>query len=156
MRHHLAQLNIARLRHPTDHPEIRDFMDGLERINALAEASPGFVWRLKDETGNATEVRHPWSHDPMIIVNLSVWTDPQSLKSFVYRTDHLDFYVRRAEWFERPVEAHYVLWWIPEGHIPTLEEARDRLEDYRRNGATDRAFWFGKLQPAPSAVAAEA
>jgi hypothetical protein len=156
MPYQLAQLNIARLRHPTTHPAIKDFMDGLERINALAESSPGFVWRLKDDTGNATEVQHPWSHDPFIIVNLSVWTDPQSLKNFVYRSDHLDFYVRRADWFERPTEAHYVLWWVPEGHIPSLEEARERLEDYRRNGATERAFWFGKLQPAPTATAAEA
>jgi hypothetical protein len=151
----LAQLNIARLRHPLDHPAIADFVNGLEEINALAEQSPGFVWRLKTESGNATNVEHPWS-DPLVLVNMSVWQSPDDLKAFVYRTQHLEYYLRRADWFEKPAQAHYVLWWIPEGHVPTLEEAKERLDHYRVHGATAHAFWFGKLFPAGDAVGAGA
>jgi hypothetical protein len=144
----LAQLNIARLLHPLDHPQIADFVTGLDEINALAERSPGFIWRLKSDSGNATDVQHPWSGDPFVIVNMSVWRSPQDLKEYVYRSAHLDFYVRRAQWFEKPAEPHYVLWWIPAGHVPTLEEAKERLDHYRQHGATPHAFWFGKLFPA--------
>jgi len=149
---HLAQLNVARLLHPLDDPRIKDFVDGLERINALAERSPGFVWRLQSDSGNATDVQHPWSADPFMLVNMSVWKQPEDLREYVYRSGHMEYFQRRAEWFEKPVEAHYVLWWIPEGHIPTLEEARERLEHYRERGATPHAFWFGKVFPAPAAV----
>jgi hypothetical protein len=152
MTFHLAQLNIARLLHPLDAPEIKDFVDGLDSINRLAELSPGFVWRLKSGSGNATDIRHPWSQDPFVLVNLSVWETPGALKEFVYRSGHLEYYLRRIGWFEKPSEANYVLWWTPKGQIPTLEEARDRLEHYRRYGSTPYAFWFGKLMPAPRVV----
>ncbi len=154
MAFHLAQLNVARVLHPIGHPQIREFMDGLDHINALADQWPGFVWRLKTESGNATDVHHPWSEDPFALVNMSVWKSPEDLKQFVYRSGHLDYYLKRTGWFEKPTKAHYVLWWVPEGHIPTLEEARDRLEHYRANDASPAAFWFGKLFPAPAAAVA--
>jgi hypothetical protein len=146
---HLAQLNVGRVLHPVDHPAIRPFMDGLEHINRLADSSPGFVWRLQTESGNATDVRHPWSSDPFALVNMSVWTSPDALKEYVYRSGHREYLARRAEWFEKPTQAHYVLWWVPEGHIPSLEEAAERLEHYRQNGPTPYAFWFGALFPEP-------
>ncbi len=150
MAFHLAQLNIARLLHPLDHPQIKEFVDGLDHINASAEQSPGFVWRLQSESGNATDVHHPWSDDPFALVNLTVWESPETLKQFVYRSGHLDYYLKRADWFEKPSQAHYVLWWIPEGRLPSLEEAHQRLEHYRTHGASPHAFWFGKLFPAPT------
>jgi hypothetical protein len=124
----------------------------LERINRLAEESPGFVWRLQSASGNATDVAHPWMSDPFLLVNMSVWKSVEDLKQFVYRSEHLSFYTRRAEWFEKPAAAQYVLWWIPEGHLPGLEEAKERLELYRSRGATPEAFWFGKLFPVPQPV----
>src|SRR6516225_402469 len=100
MSFHLAQINLARLLHPLDDPRIREFVDGLEPINALADAAPGFVWRLKSEGGNATDLQHPWSSDPFLLVNMSVWETPDDLKNYVYRSGHLDYYVKRADWFE--------------------------------------------------------
>src|SRR5262249_5313196 len=152
MSHHLAQLNIARMLHPLDDPRLREFVDALEPINALAESSPGFVWRLKSASGNATDLHHPWSDDPFMLVNMSVWLTPEDLRDYAYRSGHMEIYKRRAEWFEKPSAPTYVLWWVPAGHIPTLEEARDRLEHYRAHGATPHAFWFGKVFPAPVAV----
>lgn len=150
MAYQVAQLNIARLLHPLEHPRLAEFVAGLDRINQLAESSQGFVWRLKTDSGNATDVQHPWSADPFVLVNMSVWETPEDLKNFTYCTDHLDFYMKRAHWFEKPSQPHYVLWWIPAGHIPTLQEAQERLEHYRQNGATPQAFWFGKLFPSPA------
>jgi uncharacterized protein DUF3291 len=152
MSFHLAQLNLARLLHPLADPRIRDFVDGLEHINALADGAEGFVWRLKSDSGNATDIHHPWSEDPFLLVNMSVWKGPEQLRQYVYRSGHREYFQRRAEWFEKPTEPHYVLWWVPEGHVPSLEEARDRLEHYRRHGATAHAFWFGSLFPAPLLV----
>lgn len=150
---HLAQLNIARLLHPLEHDAIRPFVDGLQHINRLADGSPGFVWRLQTESGNATDVSHPWSADPFVIVNMSVWETPDALRSFVYRSGHMEYFARRSEWFEKSKAANYVLWWIRAGHIPSLEEAAERLEHYRRQGSTPHAFWFGKLFPEPAGIA---
>ena len=110
---------------------MKDFVDALDRINQLAEQSDGFLWRLQTESGNATDVQHPWSADPFALVNMSVWHTPKDLKAYVYKSGHMDFYGRRAAWFEKPQPAHYVLWWVPIGHIPSLEEAKERLERYR-------------------------
>ena len=144
--------NVGRLLHPLDHPQIAEFVNGLDGINALAENSEGFVWRFQTESGNATDAQHPWSEDPFMLVNMSVWTSPEDLKNFVYRSGHLEFYLKRAQWFEKLPQAHYVLWWVPSGHVPSLTEAQERLEHYRQHGATPYAFWFGKLLPAPSEV----
>ncbi|MDH3752946.1 MAG: DUF3291 domain-containing protein [Acidimicrobiia bacterium] len=134
----LAQFNVARLLVPIDHPQVADFVDNLDRVNELAEATPGFVWRLQSDSGNATDIEV--EDDEMMIVNMSVWADPESLFDFTYRTSHAEIMRRRAEWFEARVEMHLVLWWVPAGHEPSLDEALDRLGKLRANGPTSEAF----------------
>ncbi|MFN3579701.1 MAG: DUF3291 domain-containing protein [Pseudomonas sp.] len=136
---HLAQLNIARLKAPLDSPELTDFVANLARINALADAAPGFVWRLQTEDGDATGIDFFGSDH---IVNLSVWEGLEPLHDFVYQHDHLDMLRRKQEWFEPMGEAHMVLWWVPAGHLPTLEEAELRLGYLRQLGPTEQAFTF--------------
>ena len=137
---HLAVFNIARLRAPMDDPLIDDFRNNLDPINALAESSPGFVWRLQDESGNATNIT-PYA-DPRVITNMAVWTSVDELADFTYRSGHLEFLRRRRDFFDAPTEAILVLWWIPEGTIPTMEEAMARLEHLRTHGPTPTAFTF--------------
>ncbi|MEL7478049.1 MAG: DUF3291 domain-containing protein [Pseudomonadota bacterium] len=137
---HLAQLNIARAKYPLDAPEIKDFVDNLDVVNATAEQSEGFVWRLKDESGDATSIQA--FDDPSLLINMSVWTCPDSLKDFMFRTHHRDFMRRKGEWFEKLNEDSYVLWWIEEGHIPTTEEAKARLQHLREHGDSPYAFTF--------------
>jgi hypothetical protein len=139
---HLAQLNIGRFRYPTDDPRMSDFMNNLDLINALAERSQGFVWRLKDGGGNATSFR-PFP-DPQMAVNLSVWESVEALERYVYQSVHKRFYGRREEWFDKMATPHFVMWWIPAGHVPTLDEAKERLEYLATHGPSDRAFgWDG-------------
>jgi hypothetical protein len=140
--HHLAQLNVARLHEPIDAPATAEFVAALDPINALADAAPGFVWRLQDDSGNATSILT--TPDPLFIVNMSVWESIEALSDFVYRSDHTPFLRRRREWFEKPSDAFLVLWWVPAGHIPTTDEALDRLETLRTNGPTPEAFTFRK------------
>lgn len=140
---HLAQLNIARILAPMDSPVMEDFVANLDRINALAEAHEGFVWRLKEENDNATSLR-PFPDD-MLIVNMSVWTSPEHLKIYAYQTAHADIMKRRREWFEKHAEAFMVLWWIPEDHMPTLEEAKARLTHLQEQGDTPFAFTFRRV-----------
>jgi Domain of unknown function (DUF3291) len=137
---HLALFNIARLRAPMDDPLIDDFRNNLDPINALAEQSPGFVWRLQDESGNATNIT-PYG-DSLVITNMAVWASIDELADFTYRSGHLEFLRRRRDFFEAPNEAILVLWWIPEGTVPTMEEAMARLEHLREHGPTRRAFTF--------------
>jgi hypothetical protein len=152
-RYHLAQLNVGIATAPLDSSVMADFMDNLDRINALAESSPGFVWRLKADDGNATSLR---PIDDRTMVNMSVWTDPQALAAFVFRTAHVEFMRRRREWFERLPEAYLVLWWVPAGHAPTTDEAVARLAHLREHGATPHAFNFRQLFPPPDAPQAGA
>ena len=137
----LAQLNIGRLRAEVDDPSIADFMANLDRINALAEASPGFVWRLQTDEGNATAIR-AFPDDPLMVLNLSVWESIESLADFAYRSAHTPFLRRRGEWFERLGEAYLVLWWIPAGTVPTVEEALARLDHLKSVGPSREAFTF--------------
>jgi len=123
-----------------DDPTIDDFRNNLDPINALAESSPGFVWRLQDDTGNATGIK-PFGDD-LEIVNLTVWESIDALADFTYRTGHREFLRRRREFFEAPTDAYVCLWWIPEGTIPTVEDAIERLEHLRANGPTPTAFTF--------------
>ncbi|WP_293912485.1 DUF3291 domain-containing protein [Deinococcus sp.] len=143
---HLAQVNIARLRAPLGSPLLADFVAGLEPINALAESSPGFVWRLKDEAGDATQI--PYSDDPAIIVNLSVWQSVEALREFTYRTRHTDFLKRRREWFTR-LDFAVALWWVPAGEFPTPAQARARLELLEARGPCAKVFTFGQVFGAP-------
>lgn len=136
----LAQLNIALAKYSLDAPEIKDFVDNLDLVNSIAEQSDGFVWRLKDESGDATSIK--LFDDPNMIVNMSVWDNVDALKNFMFRTHHRDFMRRKSEWFHRLVEDTYVLWWIEDNHIPTAEEALARLQYLRENGDTPYAFTF--------------
>ncbi len=147
--HELAQLNVGHMKGPMDSAVMAEFAASLERINALADASPGFVWRLQSDAGNATAVR-PFAEEN-VIVNLSVWQDLESLRRYVYESGHLDMLRRRREWFEHPKEAFQVLWWVPRGHRPSIEEAIGRLERLRREGPGAEAFDFRHAYPAPDA-----
>jgi Domain of unknown function (DUF3291) len=144
---HIAQLNIATLVAPLDSPQLADFVAQLGEINALADASPGFVWRLQDENGDATGFR-PFGPD--VIVNLTVWESVDALYAYTYRTDHLGLLQRRREWFRRSARPHLVLWWIGEGERPTTAEAARRLALLEANGPTRDAFTFRHaFGPAP-------
>jgi hypothetical protein len=144
---HIAQVNVGRTVAALDSPELADFVAALDGVNALAEASPGFVWRLKSDSGNATDIKV--SDDPLFIVNMSVWESVEALFEFVYRSMHTKVMVRRREWFDRPAEAFQVLWWVPAGHAPTVEEALKRLQHLRANGPSAHAFTFKERYPAP-------
>lgn len=140
---HLAQLNVGRMAHALDDPRMAGFMDNLDRVNAIADRSSGFVWRLQDEGGNATQIA--FSDDAQMIVNMSVWETPEALEDFTWNTVHQQFYARRAEWFQLMKSHHLVMWWVPAGHIPTLEEAAGRLEHLDTHGSTERAFGWESL-----------
>jgi hypothetical protein len=149
-RYHLAQINIGRLRAPVDSPIVAEFMAALEPINAIADASPGFVWRLQTEDGNATSIR-PFEDDE-ILVNMSVWESIEALGDYVYRSAHTPFMRRRREWFHHMAEAYLALWWVPAGHIPTTAEAAERLRHLQEHGPTAHAFTFRSPFPAPDSA----
>lgn len=136
----LAQLNIARPKFAMDSIGMAGFVNNLDPVNAIAENSPGFIWRLKDDSGNATGIQI--FDDPELIVNMSVWRDVQSLKQFMFKTHHIDFLKRKKEWFEPLDSASYVMWWIEEGHIPGVKEAEERLIYLREHGESEFAFSF--------------
>ena len=140
MTHHLAQLNIGRMLAAIDDPIMAEFVANLDRINALADGASGFVWRLQSDSGNATEFR-PFA-DEMLIVNMSVWESLETLKDYVYKSAHAEIMRNRRQWFEKMDEVFTVLWWIPAGTIPTVEEAKARLESLRQHGETPYAFSF--------------
>jgi hypothetical protein len=137
---HLAEINVARLRYPLDDPRIAEFVASLDRVNALAEMSDGYVWRLKGEAGNATQIRA--YDDPLIIVNMSVWASPEALYDFAYKTMHRRFVQRRKEWFELFGAAYLALWWVEEGRHPDIAEGQRRLAHLERFGPTGYAFNF--------------
>ena len=140
--HHLAQLNIAQMKFAIDAPELTEFVARLDDVNALADDSPGFVWRLQTEDGDATAIDYFGSE---YLVNMSVWSDLESLHNYVYRTAHNEVMARRKEWFERLLKVYSALWWIPAGTIPTIAEADQRLQNLRQNGPTAEAFTFKKI-----------
>jgi hypothetical protein len=146
--HHLAQINIGRLVAPIDDPKIAEFVAQLDAINALADAAPGFVWRLQSSSGNATDI--PFNDDPSVMVNMSVWESLESLRNYVYRSDHMRVLRDRARWFEKMDKPHYCLCWVPAGHIPSVAEGREHVEHYQRCGSTEYSFWFSQHFPAPS------
>lgn len=152
--YHLAQVNIGRVVAPLDSPEMAGFMSQLQPINALADRSAGFVWRLQTPAGDATGIQ-PYE-DPRININLSVWESVELLKEFVYKSGHIAPLRDRLKWFEKPTEAYLAMWWIPAGHIPSVEEARDRLQYRRTWGDTVVAFSFANPYPAPDEPAAHA
>ncbi|KUO12262.1 DUF3291 domain-containing protein [Streptomyces sp. DSM 15324] len=134
----LAQVNIARLRFPLDSPELKDFVDALDPVNADADAADGFVWRLQSQEGDATGIEV--FGDAWLIVNMSVWRNTDALTAYMYQGRHREMLARRREWFERVREAMVTLWWVPAGHRPTVEEAEARLLHLRTHGPTPYAF----------------
>ena len=145
----IAQLDVGRAVAPLDDTVMADFMNWLDEINALAERSPGFVWRLQGDNGNNTDLKV--SDDPLFIVNLSVWSSIDALYDFTYRTDHKTVFKRRHEWFERLGRPNTALWWQPAGTVPTAEEALDRLDRLTMHGPTPEAFTFKQRFPPPIA-----
>ncbi|MDB5666050.1 DUF3291 domain-containing protein [Cypionkella sp.] len=147
--YHLAELNVGRLLAPTDDPRVAEFMGALDRVNGLGKRMPGFVWMMEGSgepgVGN-TEAK--LDGDPQFVSNLTVWDSAEALENFVFGTVHRVFYARRAEWFEILGKMHFVMWWVPVGHKPSLEEALARLADLQANGDTDRAFGWSYLKEA--------
>lgn len=145
--HHLAELNIGRLVASVDDPRVAEFIDNIDRINGLGKRMPGFVWMLEGSGGpGATD--HAIGGDALLVPNLTVWEDAASLETFVWGTVHKQFYEKRAEWFEVLDKMHFVMWWVPEGHKPTLEEALDRLEMLNTKGDSPDAFGWTFLKDA--------
>ncbi len=140
---HLAQLNVGHIRYPTDDPRVAEFMGALDAVNALAERSPGFVWRLQSDAGNATDIK--LTADPQFIVNLSVWETPEQLEHFVWNTVHKRFYQKKGNWFEPMQTPHFVMWWVPAGYLPTPQEALERLAHLTRHGPSEHAFGWESL-----------
>ncbi len=140
---HIAQLNVGTARYETDDPRIAEFMNNLDRVNEIAERSKGFVWRLKDESGNATNFRP--SDDPLFLVNLSVWETVEDLERFVFATVHKKFYARGEEWFHKMTTPRFVMWPVPVGYRPTLDEALSRLDRLTKDGPSDEAFGWERL-----------
>jgi hypothetical protein len=143
---HLAELNIGRLLHPLDDPRMADFADNLDRVNGIADRSEGFVWRLKSESGNATSIQA--FDDPRIIINISLWESVDALERYVWQTVHKRFYGRRHEWFDKMDGPYFVMWWVPQGHRPTVQEALERLQSLKDNGPSDFAFGWESLPAA--------
>lgn len=139
---HLAQLNIANMLETIDHPVMKDFVDNLDRINDIADKSPGFIWRLKDDLGDATRIK--FGDNPNTLVNMSVWRSLADLFAYVYHSDHVEIFKRKKEWFTKMESLHMVLWYVEEGHIPDLAEAQERLLYLQENGETPFAFSFRK------------
>jgi GNAT superfamily N-acetyltransferase len=143
-RAHVAQLNIGTLIAPRDDPRVTEFMDAIDHIDAIADSSPGFVWRLQTADGNATSIHI--SPDPRTLVNMSVWETIDALKMYVYRSDHVEFFRRRAAWFV-PDAKRVALWLVPAGDVPELDEAVRRVEFLERRGPSPYSFGFGRRQP---------
>jgi Domain of unknown function (DUF3291) len=143
----LAQVNIGRIRGPMDSEVMAEFAAALDPVNAIADAAPGFVWRLQDDDGNATSI-HVFDDDRMLI-NMSVWASLDALADFVMRTEHRDYLRRRREWFERIEQPFVALWWVPAGHLPTPAEAKERVDHLAEHGPTPHAFSFRQAFPPP-------
>jgi hypothetical protein len=137
--YHLAEINIARMKGvDINDPIMKEFVDNLDKVNAIAESSEGFVWRLKDESNNATDL-NPYN-DVQVIINISVWETIESLETYMYKTFHSDFLKRRKEWFQSFGKVSTALWWVPKGHYPTIEEAVEKLDYLQKNRPSEKVF----------------
>lgn len=152
--YHLAQVNIAKARAPLDHPRMKGFVDQLDHINRLAEASPGFVWRLQTDEGDATAIRA--FDDPLVIVNLSVWESMEALRDYVYCGEHLKVLRSKRDWMEKLPTPSLALWWLPVGQLPDVLMARQKLELLQERGASADAFTFARPSPMPGQLAVPA
>lgn len=140
-KYHLAQVNIGRVKAPLEDPVMAGFVNRLDELNALADSSPGFVWRLQTNEGDATYFR-PYPHDDRILMNMSVWETIEALRHYVYKTSHAELLRQRHEWFEKFVGAYTALWWVPVGHRPSIDEMKKRLANLDKHGPTQYAFNF--------------
>jgi hypothetical protein len=140
-RYHIAQVNMGKIRFPLDDPRMHGFMSRLDEINALADGSPGFVWRLQTNDGNATYFR-PYQDDDRILLNMSVWDSIETLRHYVYKTAHVEIMRHREDWFEKFAGVYLALWWVPAGHIPGIDEAKKRVAHLDAHGPTQFAFTF--------------
>jgi len=146
-KYHLAQVNIALAKGEMDTELMNGFVSRLDEINEKADKSEGFIWRLQTDDGDSTAIRV--FDKPLLLVNISVWESIDTLKNFVYTSAHVELIRDRQAWFHKFVDAHQALWWIPQGHIPTTEEAKEKLEHIQKHGSTAEAFHFGKPFPMP-------
>jgi hypothetical protein len=144
---HLAQVNVAQAKADMDSDLMQGFVSRLDEINTLAESAEGFIWRLQEDSGSATAIRV--FDDPLLLINMSVWANLEALKHYVYKSLHVELIKDREVWFNKMGESHQALWWIPSGHIPSTEEARNKLEYLRKNGPSADAFTFAKPYPTP-------
>ena len=142
----LAQLNIARMKAELDDPLMTGFVEQLDHVNSIADSSPGFVWRFESDNGNATDIRA--FDDNTLLVNMSVWEDIEQLKAFVYESFHLELLKRKKEWFHKFDSVFQVLWWVPTGHRPGVDEAKQRLAYLQAHGPSEIAFNFQRHFPA--------
>lgn len=145
--YYLAQINVALMRASLDDPSMAEFAAALDQVNAIADQSPGFVWRLQSESGNATQIQA--YSEPRMLVNLSVWQSVNQLKNYVYQSLHSEFFVRRRQWFEKYQGEHLAMWWVPVGHLPTVEEGKAKLEYLSQYGDSATAFTFANPFPCP-------
>lgn len=145
--YYLAQINVARMKAPLDDPIMAEFKTAIDEVNAIAESSPGFVWRLQDEDGDATNIRA--YDDPKILVNMSAWESAPQLQTYVYNSLHKDFFIRRRQWFEKYEGQHFGMWWVPVGQFPTAAEGRERIEYLTLHGESAKCFTFKQLHAAP-------
>ena len=142
MKYHIAQINVADALAEMDTEIMHGFVSRLDEINALADAAPGFVWRLQSEDGDSTTIRV--FQNPLLLVNMSVWETIEDLKNYVYKSFHVELIRDREAWFSKMGKPHQALWWVPAGHIPTVEEAKKKLELIREHGPSKEAFTFGR------------
>jgi len=147
---HVAQINVGTIKYPQDDPRMSGFMNRLDEINALAERSPGYVWRMQSESGNATDIDVGGA--ALFIANMSVWVSVETLFDYVYKTVHREVMIQRRRWFERPADLYQALWWIPAGHIPSAEEGLFRIEVLKEKGPSPAAFTFNERFLAPDQV----
>ena len=148
--YYLAQINVGLMKAPIDDPSMAEFAAALDQVNAVAEQSPGFVWRLRTSSGDATEIRaYP---DPRILVNMSVWRSVEQLKAYVYTSLHREFFIRRRQWFKKLQSEHFAMWWLPAGHLPTVEEGKAKLEYLTLHEDSPECFTFVKPYPLPIAA----
>lgn len=146
--YHLAQINLARMIAPLDDPRMAEFVAQVNAINALADRSPGFVWRLQFASGDATDLRA--CDDPLVLVNMSVWESIETLRAYVYRSAHAGVMRERRRWFQRYDGPYYALFWIERGRTPSIDEGRERVRWLAERGPSADAFWFGAPYPPPS------
>ena len=153
MSYHLAEINVARAKADMNSPVMHGFVSRLDEINALADSYPGFVWRLQTDDGDATSLRA--FEDTLIIVNMSVWDSVESLKDYTYKSLHVEVFKQRKRWFELFGKPHFAMWWVPAGHEPSVDEAKEKLGHLKEHGLTAEAFTFSKVFPPPTAQAAD-